>query len=106
MSSKAARIVSARALIKEHLDRNKRLDFKSMEPEIRMIIGTPGASYDDVVTFFAECGIVLHLDSVHKFCIPRNIKPPLPGAAEPAKDSAPLVLRRRSGLRKVDGETE
>jgi hypothetical protein len=98
MKDRKKRIAAARAVIKERLDKHKHLNFKSLETEIRAIIDDPGASYDDVVDFFASCGLLVKLGSVHEFCIPRNIRPPIPGV--PGTPPAPSadgvkVLRRR-----------
>ena len=67
-----------RALIQQRLDRNKAINFQAIEHDIRAIIGQPGASYEDVVQFLKECGLHVKLGSVHEYCIPRNIRPPIP----------------------------
>ena len=95
MDHKSDRVAAARAVIQKMLDKHKRLNFKMLEPEIRAIIGDPGASYDDVVSFFAECGLVVKLGSVHQFCIPRNIRPTLRAGSPALGNGAIQILRRR-----------
>lgn len=95
MSHPPERIAAARAAIQRMLEKHKRLDFKGLEPEIRAILGDPGASYERVVEFFAECGVLVKLGSVHEFCIPRNIRPVMPGEEKPAPADGIRVVRRR-----------
>ena len=100
MKADPERIAAARAVIDNMLTKHKRLDFKMLEGEIRAVIGDPGASYEDVVEFFAACGLMVKLNSVHRFCIPRNIRPPLRTPASPSTEPAPAitpqVVRRRT----------